>query len=468
MRPGRRVSGRSIAVPAILALTAAGTAVVLAPSPPASATPVIRQVRIASTDWVSGAVGGIGSGKGAGKGTITISGIHGKVTGAWLSWNGIGHRVSAAAFEGTYDNPAISVNGKKVVGISQGESGSNCWGLTASSRTYLANVTKIARVTRNGAYHLKGLGKHGDANGANLIVAFRDADPSNNQDLYLYYGNDTDADGYPGEDLIWKDTLDRIAYAGGPVSLQLAVADGQNFGPADDDALTVTGQAGPLVFDDTPANHGLWDGTTVRDAGHSRATGTAGPGSLFDLETFDVTTVFDSAPQQTLDIGTGVIGDCHSLTMAALSVNATGHQPAAPLTVSVSPASVKEGTRRAHCHQRHCPRFTSMKFQVLLSRAVHRRVTVKLNTKNGTATAPSDFVRKKGKVTIRAHHTSATFTVHVRRDKVPEIDELFYAVIRTASVDVATRVATGTIRNDDKSLFRSPAAPSLGARGGGV
>src|SRR3954447_1591980 len=156
MRPGHRVSGRSIAAATILTLTAAGAAVVLAPSPVA-ATPVVRQVRIASTDWVSGGVGGIGSGKGAGNGTITIDGINGKVIAAWLSWNGIGHRVSATAFEGTYDNPAISVNGKKVVGISQGESGSNCWGLTASSRTYLANVTKIARVTRNGGYHLKGL-----------------------------------------------------------------------------------------------------------------------------------------------------------------------------------------------------------------------------------------------------------------------------------------------------------------------
>lgn len=467
MRPGRRVSGRSSAVVATLALTAAGTAIVLSP-PPASATPVVRQVRIAGTDWVSGGVGGIGSGVGGGKGTITISGIHGKVTGAWLSWNGIGPQVGPTAFEGPYNNPAISVNGKKVVGISQGESGSNCWGDTTSSRTYLADVTKIARATRNGAYHLRGLGRHGDANGANLIVTFRDASPSNNQDLYLYYGNDTDRDGYPGEDLVWKDTLDRIVYAGGPVSLQLAVADGQNFGALDDGALTVTGLAGPLVFDDTLANHGLWDGSTVRDAGHSRANGTPGPGSLFDLETFDVTGAFTAVPRQTLDIATASINDCHSLTMAALSVNATGHQPAAPRTVSVSPASVKEGTPRAHCHQHSCPRLTSMKFQVLLSRAFHRAVTVKLKTKNGTATAPTDFVRKKGKVTIRAHHTSATFTVHVRRDKKPEIDEQLYAVIRSSSVAVATGVATGTIANDDKGLFAHMAPPRRSAQGGGA
>ena len=85
-----------------------------------------------------------------------------------------------------------------------------------------------------------------------------------------------------------------------------------------------------------------------------------------------------------------------------------------------------------------------------------------------TFPAPSDFVRKMGTVRVRAHHTTASFVVKVRRDKVPEIDELFYAVIRSASVDVATRVATGTIRNDDKGLLRSPAAHSLGTQGGGV
>ena len=84
MRPGPRVSGRSIALPAILALTAA-TTVVLAPTP-ASATPVIRQVRIASTDWVSGGVGGIGSGKGAGKGAA-IGGLVGAGGGTLFGLN---------------------------------------------------------------------------------------------------------------------------------------------------------------------------------------------------------------------------------------------------------------------------------------------------------------------------------------------------------------------------------------------
>ena len=419
MRPWTGVSRRSISVAGVLAFTLS-CAVVVALSSSASATPVVRQVRVAGTDWVSAGIGGIGSAaSGGGKGTIRFSGVTGDVTGAWLSWNGIGPKKASGLYEGSYDNPAISVNGNRVVGVSQGESGSNCWGNGASSRTYLADVTKVVRATGNGAYHLRGLGSHGDANGANLIVTFHDAQASNDQDLYLYFGNDTDADGYPGEDFRWKDALDRIAYAGGPVTLQLAVADGQDFGALDDGAVTVTGKAGPLTFDDSVGNHGLWDGTTVPDMGHSRATGVSAPGSLFDLETFDVTSAFTLDTQQSLAISAPFAVDCHSLTMAALSVNATGHQPAAPRTVSVAPASIKEGTGKVHCHRTHCPRFTTIKFKVLLSRSFHRAVKVTLRTKNGTATAPSDYLRKGSTVTIKAHHTSATFAVRVVRDKNP-------------------------------------------------
>jgi hypothetical protein len=457
MRLSGGLSKRGVSLAGVLGLMASVAVVVALPSS-ASASPVIRQVRVPGTDWVSAGVGGIGSAaSGGGKGTIKLSGISGRVTGAWLSWNGIGPFNKAAdVYEGSYNNPDIKVNGHAVVGVSQGESGSNCWGDDASSRTYLANVTKIAQRTRNGAYHLTGLGNHGDANGASLVVTFQDGKHANNQDLYLYYGDDTDHDGYPGEDFVWNDTLDRIAYAGGPVQLQLAVADGQNFGPTDDGALTVTGKGGPLTFDDTPANHDLWDGTTVPDAGHSRAQGATGFGSLYDLETFDVTSAFTSAKTQTLAIGTPFVEDCHSLTMAALSVKATGHQPLAPRTVSVEPASVKEGTGRVHCHHRHCSRYTAMNFHVVLSRAFHRPVWVKLHTADGTATAPSDYIKRSATVSIPAHHLSTTFRVNIVRDNVPELDELLYAEISSARVSVATAVAVGTIRNDDGTA-RSPA-----------
>ncbi len=427
-----------------VALIASAGLVMVLPSS-ASATPVSRQVRVAGTDWVSAGVGGVGSAKThGGKGTITLKGVKGRVTGAWLSWNGIGPLVNGT-YTGSYNNPGIRVNGKKVTGVSQGESGSNCWGLAATSRTYLADVTKIVKSKRNGKYHLTGLGAHGDVNGASLVVTFKDKKRSNNQDLYLFYGNDTDAGGYPGEDNFWNDPLTQIDYRGGPVSLQLAVADGQDFGTSDDGPVTVTGNAGPVTFADTPANHGLWDGTTVHNMGHSRAGSTAGAGggSLYDLEKFDVTSIFTPSAVQTITIAAPLSNDCHSLTMAALSVKATGHQPPAPRTVSVAPATVKEGTRRKHS------KYTALNFTVSLSRKYSHPVTVKLHTQDGTAVAPGDYLAHSGTVKIKAHHRSAVFHVKVVKDKVAEPTEVMYAVIDSASIAIATGAATGTIVNDD-------------------
>jgi hypothetical protein len=441
------------------ALIASAGLVMVLPSS-ASATPVSRQVRVAGTDWVSAGVGGIGSAKThGGKGTITIKGIKGKVTGAWLSWNGIGPLVNGT-YTGSYDNPSIRVNGHRVTGVSQGESGSNCWGSGATSRTFLANVTRIVKPVGNGQYHLTGLGTHGDANGANLVVTYKDHNASNNQDLYLYYGNDTDASGYPGEDNVWNDPLTQIDYQGGPAKLQLAVADGQDFGNPDDSPVTVTGPAAPLTFDDIQANHWLWDGTTVRNAHHSRAGSTAGAGggSLYDLETFDVTSVFTPSAVQTVTITAPLNNDCHSLTMAALSVKATGHQPPAPRTVSVAPAAVKEGTRRAHCHPKACPKYSHLNFKVSLSRRSASAVTVKLHTLDGTAFAPSDYIAKTGTVRIKAHQLSAVFRVNVVKDKVAEPTEVMYAVIDSASIGIATGAATGTIRNDDGHARSAPRA----------
>jgi hypothetical protein len=430
-----------------MALIASGGLVLMLPSS-ASATPVSRQVRVAGTDWVSAGVGGIGSAKThGGKGTIVLKGVRGKVTGAWLSWNGIGPKVSAGFYSGSYNNPDIKVDGHKVSGVSQGESGSNCWGDAATSRTYLANVTKIVKAKGNGKYHLTGLGAHGDANGASLVVTYRDHNSANNQDLYLFYGNDTDAGGYPGEDFFWNDPLTQIDYRGGPAKLQLAVADGQDFGNPDDGSVTVTGDAGALTFDDIQANHWLWDGTTVRNSHHSRAGSTAGSGggSLYDLETYNVTSVFTPSAVQTITLGAPLSNDCHSLTMAALSVKATGHQPPAPRTVSVAPATVKEGTRT----RKSPSKYTALNFQVSLSRKSSKAVTVKLETQDGTATAPSDYLARTSTIRIPAHHRSAVFHVRVVKDKVAEPTEVMYAVIDSASISIATGAATGTILNDD-------------------
>ena len=154
--------------------------------------------------------------------------------------------------------------------------------------------------------------------------------------------------------------------------------------------------------------------------------------------------------------------------MAALSVKATGHQPPAPRTVSVAPATVKEGTGRVHCHQKVCPKFTRLELQgVAVAEVVlggHREARDPGRHRLRTG----DYKAKKSTVRIRAHHRSAVFHVNVVRDKVAEPTEVMYAVIDSASIDVATGAATGTILNDDgRAKAASRASAHLFGSAGG-
>src|ERR1041385_7161436 len=76
------------------------------------------------------------------------------------------------------------------------------------------------------------------SNGASLIVLFQDGTTSNDHDVVLYHGNDSNiANIYDAAG--WDVTLAGITYSGGPASIQLHVADGQTF---PDDAVRINGQ----------------------------------------------------------------------------------------------------------------------------------------------------------------------------------------------------------------------------------
>jgi hypothetical protein len=437
----------------------AAVAATLGTMTPAEATPVARQVRIANTDWTSGAAGGIGSASnGGGTGTIAISGISGTVTHAYLAWSGVGPYDGTESV-GSYNNPDITVNGSAVHGTSQGESGSNCWGTSATSRTYFADVTSIAQATGDGNYNLAGLGDHGDANGANLIVTYSDADNTNNRDLYLFYGNDTDASGFPGEDNVWNDPLNGINYQGGVANLLAGVADGQAFTNPDDGDFTVTGDGGAVSFADDATTNFLWDGNSSNDAGHSRAPN----GSLSDLKSFDVTGAFGAAGTQNLTVSSSLVNDCHSLISVALDVPATGNQPPPPTTVSISPASTVEGTS-ANGHGTE-----PLRFKVTRSAPSATDTTVTLHTEDGTATAPEDYKSTSTTITIPAGKRLKIFKVSVRKDSLAEGDEYFYGVIDSASVPVDTSTAVGTIIDDDTAnTVANNSARISASRNGGI
>ncbi|MBI5506246.1 MAG: hypothetical protein HY899_15730, partial [Deltaproteobacteria bacterium] len=282
----------------------------LAAATVAHAVPVSFKHAALNTDWTSAAVGGVGGGTG----TITLAGVTGTVTKAYLYWHGINNSGTGAV----YDNANITLGGSPVLGTSIGDATTNCWG-SGSSRAFVADVTAL--VTGDGPYLVEGLSAltgH-SANGASLIVLFDDGNPANNRDLAFFDGNDSNIpDGFPGEDAGWHSTLGGIQFQGGAVNAQTHSADGQRFdaGGFDDGPLVFSSASGSAPVPDAG---GLWDGESVPDAGTSRAPN----GSLWDRHNFDISAAFTTPGTYTLSVdGQDSTSDCLDLVVLLIDLEA--------------------------------------------------------------------------------------------------------------------------------------------------
>jgi hypothetical protein len=282
---------------------------------PAAHSEPISEVRVLSpVDFCAAGVGGMG----AGSGTIDVNCVSGTVTRAYLYWHGIDRGGVGAV----YDNETVTVNGTPVTGTSLGDASTNCWG-GGSSRAFEADVTGL--ISGNGSYAIDGLADGADhsGNGASLVVLFNDGNSSNDVDLAFFLGNDSNIpSGFPGEDDGWNASLPGINYGGGPVSVQLHVADGQS---ASDGDLTFTTPNGSETIVDTS---NLYDGNTVPDAGTSRTTS----GSLWDIHDLDITNAFGATSGAvTLDLsGQTGASDCLGLIGALISFEAGSVPPSEP------------------------------------------------------------------------------------------------------------------------------------------
>jgi hypothetical protein len=254
-----------------------------------------------NTDYTTAGIGGVRT---IGTGTIVLSGVIGPVTKAYLYWHGPSNSSDPHA------NASITVNGIAVRGDNIGTSNDNCWGFE-NSHAYRADVTSI--VAGNGNYALADLIKTGvEINGASLIVFFNDGDPSNNRDVVMFHGNDSNI-ANPFDALGWNVTLSGIDYTSGSAALQLHVSDGQEW--ADDDLIlnaTVLA-AGPEVF----------QGDSVPSAGGNNN------GFLWDIKTYDVT-AYLSPGLNTLTMTTGTALDCLSLIVAIIDLPAGAAPPPPP------------------------------------------------------------------------------------------------------------------------------------------
>jgi hypothetical protein len=336
---------RFVEVARLLLLVALGVATSAGRS---DATPVTASFVLRDVDWTSAAVSGIGGGNGVGgTGTITLAGVGGPVTHAVLYWHGIDNYTLRAAAQvpsdieaqkgsthsahgvpnhtnacdGVYDNPTILFNGVPVTGIALGDATTNCWG-DGSSRAFRADVTAL--VGGNGAYALSGMttDECDDVNGASLIVTFDDGYSANNRDLVFFEGNDSNfPSGFPGETDGWHATLPGIDFTTGTVSVQLHLADGQDFlAGLDDNSLTFSA-VGPTVV--VPDALGRYDGDSTPDAGYSRSEALGTPGDLWDVHTFDVSSLFTTSGTYTLSMdGQDPTYDCTGLVLLIMNLEA--------------------------------------------------------------------------------------------------------------------------------------------------
>ncbi len=251
------------------------------------------------TDFATAFTGNM---RGSGTGSITLSGVSGTVSKAYLYWHGPTNSSDPNA------NASVTINGNGVTGTNIGFSDDNFWGFD-NSQAYRADVTSL--VSGNGTYNLTDFTKPGgvEVNGASLVVFYDDGDSSNNRDVVSFDGNDANFDN-PFDPIGWDVALSGIDYSGGSASMVLGVSDGQDFGLDDDGTVTINGVTfvPPDVFE---------------------GGGTGGPGgngSLWDIVDFDVTSLLSPGPN-TLNLLESPINDALSLIHIAIVLPAGAAPP---------------------------------------------------------------------------------------------------------------------------------------------
>lgn len=260
---------------------------------------------IYDTDFVSVGIGGM---RGYGDGDLALSGVTGTVTQAYLYWHGPSN---ASAANAPTANANVSFAGSPVVGTFLGISSDNCWGF-ANSLAYRADVTSL--VTGNGTFSLDDFRKSAsgiDINGVSLIVFFDDGDATNNRDVVMFNGNDSNIEN-PYDANGWNITLAGIDYSDGDASAQFHVSDGQNFL---DDAVIANGTA-------IASAGAVFQGDSVQTAHPGNTTG----GLLWDIKDFSITSLL-SPGLNNVNITSGLNSDCLSCVLIAIDLPAGAAPP---------------------------------------------------------------------------------------------------------------------------------------------
>lgn len=255
------------------------------------------------------AAAGYGGIRRIGEGTITLSGVNGTVTQAFLYWHGPTNSSDSSA------NATVTFAGRSVTGEQIGFSDDNCWDFQ-NSQAYRADVTAL--VTGNGSYTLKDFRKgNAEINGASLIVFFNDSDATTNRDFVLFDGNDSNINN-PFDANGWNVTLPGITYTSGQASISLHVSDGQASSNFADDALILNGNV-------LAPRGQVFSGDSVPNGPSASSTS----GGLWDIKSYDITSAL-SPGNNTLRLTTGQNSDCLSLIVAVINLPAGAAPPVLP------------------------------------------------------------------------------------------------------------------------------------------
>jgi len=302
--------------PKLKTIAGIGAALALAFPTIANATDLTLFKTVFATDFTAAGADGM---RGSGTGTIALAGVTGKVSEAYLYWHGPNNNPSSSTA-----NAAVNFNGTDITGSFLGISNNNCWGFT-NSVAYRAEVTSL--VSGNGSYSLSNFLKVGpprsDINGASLIVFFQDGNGTNNRDVVMFDGNDSNQP-FAGEDLGWNITLAGINYTSGLANAQFHVSDGQ---PFSDDSVRINGTViapGPNVFNGTTIPGGTTSDPALQ---------------LWDIRDFSVTSLLNVG-LNTLAIETQTNSDCLSCILIAIDLPAGAAPDQPPPSGVPEPASL--------------------------------------------------------------------------------------------------------------------------------
>jgi disulfide oxidoreductase YuzD len=239
-----------------------------------------------------------------------------------------------------------------------------------------------------------------------------------------------------------------------------AIGDGSGTGTiSDDDPLPLLS-----VGDPTVAEGDAGTSTLVFTASLSAATSKAvsfdwatAPGTATADTDYDTATGSGAIPAGDLSttVDVAVTGDTldeddETLTVTLSNeVNATVDDGAGlgtildddPLvTVSIADASIAEGDAGT----------TDLTFDVSLSAASAKTVTVEWATADDLASAPTDYVAESDTVTFLPGDTAESVSVTINGDGVAELDEEFHVVLSTPSnATLGDASAVGTIVDDE-------------------